>query len=60
MCDRHSYEHGYICSECFEELVNLGPQANISAFLDTDKENKDNFDLRSSYEYFDKVFTFRD
>mgnify|MGYP003965277447 FL=1 len=23
MCDRHNHKHGYICDECFKELVSL-------------------------------------
>ena len=58
MCDRYSHEYGYICNECFEELVNLGPQANIGAFMDSDKD-KGTFDERASYEYFSQKFEFR-
>ena len=25
MCDRLSHEYGYICHECFKDLVNSGP-----------------------------------
>ncbi len=37
MCDRHSQEHGYICNECFEELVSSAPQ-NIEEFMNSDKK----------------------
>jgi hypothetical protein len=37
MCDRLSRTHGYICSECFEELCNLGPEANITEFMNSQK-----------------------
>jgi len=33
MCDRHSQEHGYICYECFEELVSSGPTTDIESFM---------------------------
>ena len=37
MCNRYSLTHGYICNECFEELVNLGAEANIDTFMKTEK-----------------------
>jgi len=38
MCDRLSYEYGYICWECFNELVSLGPEANTEAFMNSPKK----------------------
>ena len=35
MCDRYSSTFGYICDECFEELVKS--PADIMIFLDTPK-----------------------
>jgi hypothetical protein len=35
MCDRHSYEYGYLCASCFDELVSLGANANVEEFLNT-------------------------
>ena len=35
MCDRYSTKYGYICDECFEELVRLGIHANIQEFMNT-------------------------
>ncbi len=53
MCDRHSDEHGYICDECFNELVLLGVQTNISEFMESRKiENQESH----SRAYFDAVF----
>jgi len=34
MCDRYSPEYGYICDECFEELVEAGP-VDIESFMGT-------------------------
>lgn len=34
MCDRLSHEHGYICDECYEELVNSGPTTDIAEFME--------------------------
>jgi len=39
MCDRLSDEYGYLCWECFDELVFLGPETNISKFMDSHKKS---------------------
>lgn len=33
MCDRHSHEFGYICNDCFDELVKSGPTTDIAQFM---------------------------
>lgn len=40
MCDRYSSEYGYICYECFEELVESGPETNIKAFMESNISKK--------------------
>ena len=38
MCDRYSYEYGYICDECYNELEHVllqDPDHNITKFMDT-------------------------
>ena len=40
MCDRLSHEHGYLCNECFEELVEQGPEANIGEFMKSPKKDR--------------------
>jgi hypothetical protein len=35
MCDRYSHTYGYICNECFEELVALGANVDIEVFMKT-------------------------
>lgn len=37
MCDRLSHSYGYICNECFEELIGLGPTMVIAAFMQSMK-----------------------
>ena len=37
MCDRLSNTHGYICDECFEELVKSGVKTDIEEFMNTPK-----------------------
>jgi hypothetical protein len=36
MCDRLSYDYGYICNDCFEELKIQAP-LNIELFMNTPK-----------------------
>lgn len=38
MCDRHSSIHGYICHECFDELVKMGPETNVRKFMESEKK----------------------
>jgi len=38
MCDRLSPTHGYICGDCFEELVGLGPAVSIKKFMASEKQ----------------------
>jgi len=35
MCDRYSFTYGYLCWECYQELVNSGKE--ISVFMDSMK-----------------------
>jgi len=41
MCDRHSPIYGYICNECFEELIFLGPETNTFGFMASSKKTID-------------------
>ena len=38
-CERYSKTHGYICNDCFDELVNSGATTNITTFMNTSKED---------------------
>jgi len=53
MCDRYSTEYGYICDECFEELVRRGPEANIEEFMSSGKRpnRKEAAEARFSVEF---------
>lgn len=39
MCDRFSAEYGYLCWECFEELLNQPADINLRIFMDTPRRN---------------------
>jgi len=57
MCDRYSSKYGYICNDCFDELLKLGPQADISDFMNSTKPELSYDDLRGvAKTMFDKVF----
>lgn len=54
MCNRNSYKYGNICHECFEELVSIGPSADIAAFMETDPSGCDT--AAASRAYFNEIF----
>ena len=58
MCDRYSPKYGYICYECFDELVSLGADANIGHFMVSAFNNSDI--TVDAYELFNKEFDMRD
>lgn len=55
MCDRYSYKYGYICGDCFEELVN-SRTLDIQGFMNSEKREQIEVDFREIYE---KEFSFR-
>lgn len=38
MCERYSEQYGYICDECFEELVGSSGYPLISEFMNSKKQ----------------------
>ena len=54
MCDRHSHTYGYICNECFEELVDEGIAMDIERFMNTEKD--EDYPVRSSEDFYEEVF----
>ena len=57
MCNRYSSKYGYICADCFEELINLGETVNIERFMVSDVGvNK----LGDTYPKWDEEFQRRD
>lgn len=55
MCDRYSTEHGYICYECFEELVDTGPATDVKEFMNSPKKTVTNEREAAEFRY-DKLF----
>jgi hypothetical protein len=59
MCDRISYKYGYICEECFEELVNKGVRTSVAEFMASDKRNNGDNLPQVTRMYFEEVFPLR-
>ena len=51
MCDRYSPTYGYICEECFEELVNSGATTNIQDFMNSEKSKENKGEAKARYNY---------
>jgi hypothetical protein len=60
MCDKHSYEYGYICYECFEELVDLGINTDVEDFMNSTKRTLIKRDKDYALEFFSEIFPDRD
>jgi len=53
LCDRYSHNYGYICPQCFKELVSLGPHTAIYEFM---RSVKGTGTAEEAYEKFDGEF----
>jgi len=56
MCNRYSKIHGYICYECFEELVKNGINTDIYKFMRSLKKEINNLP-KTAFERFDIIFS---
>lgn len=59
MSERRSRQYGYLCWECFDELVQLGPGVDIEDFMGSKKDHIAE-SYEASYAYFDQIFKRRD
>jgi len=57
MCERYSSKFGYICSGCFDELLNLGAQADVTAFMESERDQDQE---EADFAYFNALFTLSD
>ena len=48
MCDRYSTDFGYICNECFEELVGLKPigERSIEVFMRSPRKTVEMYSMK--------------
>ena len=53
MCNRYSNTYGYICDECFNELVAKGVRTDIEQFMRSDKQSNNTEAIEI---YFDSIF----
>ena len=58
MCDRYSHKYGYICWECFDELVEEGPDTDVKLFMLTEKPDIE-VNKEGAYEKFNDIFEVR-
>lgn len=56
MCNMFSSDHGYICSDCFDELVNKGVKTDIDEFMGTEKIGSSSDENDRSLVYFKSIF----
>ena len=56
MCDRYSYAFGYICNECYKELVENGIGVDIEVFLDTEKKEFYEINTDVAEKIYDSLF----
>lgn len=54
MCKRYSYDYGYICSYCFQELKD--DETNIYIFMKLKKQETHTFDKEEWVELLEKEF----
>lgn len=57
MCDRCSSVHGYICDDCFDELVKTGGRVDIDEFMETTPSSRE--DMEDLYKYYNGIFSTR-
>ncbi len=58
MCDRVSYTYGYICEDCFGELVKLGPNVDLDKFFEIPNAYEP-IDYELSYSKYNELFPSR-
>lgn len=57
MCDRYSEEWGYICHSCFDELIQLGVQTDVAAFMKSDVPIDAGAKEAAAHYYFHQIFS---
>ena len=57
MCDRMSHEYGYICNDCFTELISTGLCTNIEAFMNSSRSSCNEVGAEFVYSRYNAVFS---
>lgn len=58
-CDRYSHKYGYICNECFSELLTGNPFLDIDEFMDSPKDQPIQNWADERYSFLNKIFPMR-
>jgi hypothetical protein len=58
MCNRYSIEYGYLCDECFQELVSKGIDTDIDEFMSSEKPEQPVV-YEDAYAKFNDIFELR-
>lgn len=58
MCDRHSWKYGYLCEECFDELVNRGTSVDLEEFMGSEPRRCRD-EIPNAYDKWDEEFPAR-
>jgi len=56
MCDRLSHIYGYICNECWNELVKSGFDTDIKVFMDSKKNEMSEINEKMARDRYTLVF----
>jgi len=56
MCSRYSPTYGYLCNDCFEELVEYGLGVRIIDFMESVPGDYAEPDMSRSFEHYNKEF----
>jgi hypothetical protein len=57
MCSRYSYKYGYLCDDCFDELVRTGLGTDIAEFMETKPGKAVKDEYNSAWECYNEEFT---
>ena len=61
MCSMYSSKYGYLCYDCFNELVQKGITTNVKAFMESSKDDADQeVDESIVRAHFSKIFPDKD
>lgn len=55
LCDRYSARYGYICDDCFDELMSMGVNTNVDEFMHSEKPDLGKRN-ESVYDHFAYIF----
>ena len=57
MCDRYSNMYGYLCDDCFDELVKTGKGTSLKEFMNTPPRKAIKDEYHSAWESYNEEFS---